>query len=116
MATRIAKYISIATLLIAILLRSHLGYRVVVAFVIFWGAIMVARQAARAQKYLWVSAFVVIAVVFNPIWMVSSATTFSLWLDVGCLLTFAASLILLKSKPLLSIPSITDRTPGSESL
>jgi CheY-like chemotaxis protein len=59
--------------------------------------------------------FVLIAILFNPIWMVRLSTTFSLWLDVSCLTAFAA-LLLLKSQPTLSIPSITDKTPGSESL
>jgi len=39
-----------------------------------------------------------------------------LWLDLVCLMTFLISLGALKTRPTLSIPSITDRTPGSESL
>ena len=116
MATKIAKCVSITALLVAVWWRSYPSYRVVLAFVICWSAIMVARQAARAQRYFWVSAFALIALVFNPIWMLRLSATYSLWLDVACLTAFAASLLLVKSQPLLSIPSITDRNPRSESL
>jgi hypothetical protein len=116
MTTKIAKYVSIAALLLAVLLRGFRDYRLLLAFVICWGAIVVVRQAARSQKYIWAFAFVLIAILFNPVWMVRLSTTFSLWLDVGCLTAFAASLFLVRSQPTLSIPSITDRTPGSESL
>jgi len=116
MANEIAKYVSIAALLAAVLLRGLLDYRVVLAFAICWGAIVMVRQAALAQKYIWASAFTLIAILFNPVWMVRFPAMFSLWLDVICLTAFAASLLLLKFQPKLSMPSITDRTPGSESL
>jgi hypothetical protein len=41
---------------------------------------------------------------------------FSLSLLVLAIAPFAISLIALRPHPLLSIPSITDRTPGSQSL
>jgi hypothetical protein len=37
-------------------------------------------------------------------------------LDLACVLAFLLSLAALRRQPMLSIPSITNRTPGSESL
>jgi hypothetical protein len=79
------------------------------------GAIAVVTQAARAQRYTWVVVFLVIATLLNPILTGGLPRQVFLWTDVACLVAFAASLFL-KNKPILSIASITDRTPGSESL
>lgn len=86
-------------------------------FVVCLGAGVVAIQAARAKKYVWAGGFAAIALVFNPL-----APVLPLGGEWGRLLVlvsivpFAASLVALRTQPLLSIPSITDRNPGSESL
>ncbi|HWR15430.1 MAG TPA: DUF6804 family protein [Terriglobales bacterium] len=116
MATKIVKYLSIVALLIAVLWRGSLDYRLILAFVVCWGAIIVVRQAFRSHCYGWAFGFFLIAILFNPIWIFRFPAGVTLWVDVVCLTAFAASLILLKSQPVLSIPSITDRTPESESL
>jgi hypothetical protein len=77
----------------------------------------VAVQAFRAAKHRWTIGFLVIAFLFNP-----AIPVFPLAGQLGLLVialaaaSFAASLTTLKSQPLLSIASITDRNPGSESL
>lgn len=110
------KWLCVATLLIAVLWRSSLDYRFVVAFVVTIGAMAVVTQAARERKYIWVAVFVTIATLLNPIFTGALPRHLYLWTDVMSLAAFAASLLLLKSKPILSIASITDRTPGSQSL
>jgi hypothetical protein len=112
----VMKWLSVAALLIAVLWRSSLDYRFVVAFVVTVGAIAVVTQAARAERYIWVVVFLVIATLLNPILTGGLPPQVFLWTDVACLVAFAASLVLLKNKPILSMASITDRTPGSESL
>jgi len=79
-------------------------------------ALMVVGQAWRAGNYLWAAGFVVIAALFNPAVPVEISRNAFLWLDALCIVTFLVSLAVLKRHPRLSMPSITNRTPGSESL
>ena len=81
------------------------------------GAILVIRQALQAKQHVWAVGFIAIALLFNPIVLVFR-TSGNLFLSMVlvCIVTFAISLAALKTQPSLSIPSITDRNPGSESL
>lgn len=116
MPTMIMKYISIAALFTAVSWRPSLDYRVVLSFVITISAVAVITQAARVRKYVWVIVFGAIATVFNPVLTGALPTQAYWWTDLATLGAFAASLVVLKNQPILSIASITDRTPGSESL
>ncbi len=116
MPTIIMKSLAIAALLTAVLWRSSLDYRVVVSFMVTVGAIAVVAQAARAQRYFWAVIFCGIATLFNPILTVGLSPPVRLAADLASLTLFAASLMILRNRPVLSMPSITDRTPGSESL
>ncbi len=78
---------------------------------------LVARQAGRGMQYYWVAGFCLIALLFNPfLRMFTPAGTMSLYLMLATATSFVISVYVLKRQPLLSIPSITGRTPGSESL
>jgi hypothetical protein len=114
----IMKFVSIAALLAAAMSwRSVVTYRLWLDFAVFMGAIVVMQQAFRFQRYGWTATFVGIAVLFNPVVpLPRSAGAANLLMISACLLSFAVSLAALRTRPLLSIPSITDRTPGSESL
>ena len=121
MLPRIMKLITIASLLIAAALwrfavNSQLP-QFLLGFVVCFGAGVVVMQAVRARKYLWAWGFGAIALLFNPLVLVFPFG--GEWGRVLVLLTivlFAVSLATLRAQPLLSIPSITDRTPGSQSL
>jgi hypothetical protein len=66
---------------------------------------------------VWAGGFAAIGLLFNP--LVPVFPFGGEWGRLLVLLTlvpFAVSLITLRTQPLLSIPSITDRNPGSESL
>jgi len=114
--TIIMKYVSIAALLTAVLWSAPLDYRVLLSFVITISAVAVITQAAHAHKHAWVGLFVGIATIFNPILTGALPRPVYLWIDLACLAAFTSSLLVLKNQPVLSIASITDRTPGSESL
>ena len=116
MLTKIMKWVSIAALLLAVLRLPIGGYQVLFEVVVCLSGLLVATQAVRAGKYLWATGFVAIAVLFNPVVPLALARRTFLWLDVVCLMTFLISLAALKTRAKLSIPSITGRTPGSESL
>jgi len=113
------KSVSIAALLLAAMSwRSLTSYQLLLLdLAVFMGAVVVAQQAVRAKRYLWTAAFVAIALLFNPVVPVPRPTAdlFLLMIFV-CLAPFAFSLAALKTQPILSIASITDRTPGSQSL
>lgn len=116
MPTMIMKCVSIAALLTAVLWRGSVDYRVVLSFLMTVSAIAVIAQAVRAGKKFWLILFVMVITIFNPGMTGALSPHIYLWTDLTCLAAFVASLVFLKSKPVLSIASITDRTPGSESL
>lgn len=116
MLTKIMKWVSIAALLLAVLRLPTGSYQVLFEIVVCMSGLLVATQAVGAGKYLWALGFAAIAVLFNPVVPVALARRTFIWLDLVCLMTFLVSLAALRSRPMLSIPSITDRMPGSESL
>jgi hypothetical protein len=116
MFTKIMKWICIMALLLAAFWRFSAGWQIMLEILICVGALLVAGQAAHRSKYLWGAGFAAIAVLFNPISPLALSRRLFLWLDLVCIGAFLASLAVLKTRPLLSIPSITGKTPGSESL
>ena len=118
MFVTIMKSVSIGALLLAAMSwGSATSYQPLLDFAVFMGALVVAQQAIRAKHHLWTAAFVAIAVLFNPVVLVPRPTGALFFLMIFvCLAPFTISLAALRRQPLLSIPSITDRNPGSESL
>jgi hypothetical protein len=116
MAAKIMKWASIAALLMtALFWRPATNYQLLLGSVVCMGAIVVVRQAIQARKYFWSAAFVAIAVLFNLMVLVLKPSgTLSLLIDLVCIAPFVISLSASKTH-LLSIPSITDRNPGSKS-
>jgi hypothetical protein len=118
MRTRLVKWLCIAVLFVAFVLWGLIAnYEFAIRLVVCGGATVVAVQATRAARHRWTAVFVVIAFLFNPaIRLFPFAGGFGLATIALAAGAFAVSLTALKSQPLLSIPSITDRNPGSESL
>jgi uncharacterized protein DUF6804 len=116
MFTKIMKWVSIAVLLLAALRLPSADSQVLLEIVICVSALLVVWQAVRRGKYAWMAGFLTIAVLFNPVVPIALSRRIFLGLDWVCLMTFLISLAVLRRQPVLSIPSITDRTPGSQSL
>ncbi len=116
MATKIMKCTAIAALLVSLAWSSSIGYRAALAFIVTVAAIAVLTQAVRAKQPAWIAIFAVVSTFFNPALTGFMQHAVFLWTDLACLAAFATSLVFVKSQPVLSVPSITDRTPGSESL
>ena len=118
MLPKVMKWISSAALFTATVFWGlALDYELLLTVVVFLGAIVVLQQAVSERKYVWVAWFGAIALVFNPAAPLFQAS--GDWFRVTalvCTAVFAISLIALKARPVLSIASITDRAPGSESL
>ena len=116
MFTKIMKWLSIAVLLLAVVWRSSANFQLVLESIVCVTGLLVFMQAVRRGKYFWAAGFLAIAVLFNPVVPVALSPNAFLWLNALCILTFLVSLAVLKSHPRLSMPSITNRMPGSESL
>ena len=102
MLTKIMKWISIAGLLLAVLWRPSENYQVLLQFVVCVGALWVAWGAYRSAKHLWAVGFAAIAMLFNPIQPLTLSREMFLWADLVSTAAFLASLVLLKTKPVLS--------------
>lgn len=118
MLTKMMKLVSIAALLLAAMLWSYAPrFDLPLRFVVGLSAMLVATQAVHAKKYYWAVGFYALAILFNPFAaVITLAGKLSLLVVLATVVPFAVSLTALKTQPLLSIPSITDRTPRSESL
>jgi|SRR6266542_5609397 len=118
MRTKVMTWLSIAALLATLAFwRSAPIFQTELNLVVTIAAAVVLIQALQAKKYRWAAGFLGIALLFNPaIPVFRLAGGFSLSLVVLAIAPFAISLFALRPQPLLSIPSITDRNPGSQSL
>ena len=80
-------------------------------------ATVVLIQAVQARQYIWVAGFLLVALMFNPavpVFRLTGAAALSL--VVLSVAPFVVLLFALRPAPVMSIPSITDRNPGSQSL
>ena len=118
MRTHVVRWLCVAMLFVAFVLwRSISDYEFPLRLAVCSGAVVVAVQAFHSARNRWAICFLSSALLFNP-----AIAFFPLddGLGLGTIVlaaaAFAVSLTRLKSLPLLSIPSITDRNPGSESL
>lgn len=116
MFTKLTKWLSIVALLLGAFLTSSVSYRICLEMVVCLSALVVVVQAFRIGKYFWGIGFGAIAVLFNPAVPIALSHKAFLLLDLACMGAFLVSLAVLQWGPTLSIPSITGRTPGSESL
>jgi hypothetical protein len=116
MLTFVVKWISVAALLIAMAWRTSAGYELVLLFIICAGAVIATVQSYALGKYIWAIGFLAVAILFNPISPFVLSRALFLSLGTVSLGLFLVSLQFLRTPARLSIASITDRTPGSESL
>ena len=116
MFTKIMKVVCVASLMLLAFWQASASAAVVLDILVCVGAMTVATQAVARPKYIWTTGFVLIAVLFNPIVPLGLSRNIFFVLDLACLGAFLISFEALKTQRLLSIPSITNRRPRSESL
>jgi Family of unknown function (DUF6804) len=116
MLTKVIKWSAIAALIGGALSRSLPGFGLVLQFVVAAAAVVVLTQAATMRRYVWMTLFLLVACLFNPVFPVPFSSYIFGMVSTLAVLLFFFSLQLLQPKPRLSIASITDRMPGSESL
>jgi len=118
MDTNVIKWIAAVALPGAVVLRSATGNETLLQFLVSASAVVVMVLAGLAGRYVIAGAFTMIAVLFNPVAPVALVSQQFLWMSMSSLAMVGIGLTALKiyMKPRLSMPSITDRTPGSEAL
>ena len=116
MFVRIMTWICVVSLFPTVIWPPSGVYRVLLEFVVCVGAVAVVVRAVRERNHALITAFVAVAVLFNPVLRVPLSRGISLWLAIFSVAMFLASLAVFQTEPRLSIPSITGCTPGSESL
>lgn len=116
MLTRIVKWSAMAALIGGLFLRSLPNVGLVLQFAIVAAAVVVLTQAATMRRYVWMALFGLVVCLFNPVFPVPFSSYIFAIVTAFTLLLFFFSVELLQPKPRLSIASITDRMPGSESL
>jgi uncharacterized protein DUF6804 len=116
MLTKILKWAAIAVLIGGLFWRPLGGYGILLQFVVSAAALVVLVQAAGMRRYVWMSLFLLVAGLFNPVVPIGFSKYLFVAVSTLTLVLFFFSLELLQPKPRLSITSITDRMPGSESL
>jgi ABC-type uncharacterized transport system permease subunit len=116
MLTKVMTWLSLAALAIALYSRSSVADLGITGLVIFIGALAVVVRAVRLREHYWTAGMIAVTVLFNPVAPLPIPRSMAVGLELACILALSASLFALRARPLLSIPSITDRTPGSESL
>jgi flagellar biosynthesis protein FlhB len=114
--TKLIKWSGIVALIAGGFLRSFSSYALLSQFVIATAAAVVLTQAARMRRYVWMTLFLVVVCLFNPVLPVPFSSYILGIVSALAVLLFFFSLELLQPKQRLSIASITDRMPGSESL
>lgn len=115
MFTAILKATAVVGLLIAMFWRSP-NYAELLSFFVCVAALVVVGQAIQVKNLVWIAVFLAICALFNPVFPVTMPRNVHLTANLICAGLFATSMLLLKTLPRMSMLSITDRTPGSESL
>lgn len=116
MYSRIVKIISLAVLVLAAFVTLRGVPQILMQLVVCGGALFVIMEAARSRKYLWVAAFAVPFIGFNPVFPFMLSRPASLAMVLSCALVFLASLRYVRPKLRMSLASITDLPARGESL
>ena len=116
MLTKIFKYCSVIALLIMLVLRPSAGYALFAQFVVCAAAIMASVETFHTCKPTLATMFVLVALGLNPLFPLRMSQPVFLGAATVAIGMFMLSIVTFRARPRLSIASITDRMPGSESL
>jgi hypothetical protein len=116
MLTRIISWLAIVGLIAVLPLPLSSGFHLALQVLICVAAILMVLEALDLGKTWLAGLFVVVAAVFNPVITPGMPRAIFWLLDAMCLSLFLMTVFAFPRKPRLSIASITDRTPGSQSL
>ena len=116
MLTKFTKVVAVLALLAGLFSRTAADYRTGLLIVVWGAALVVLAQAFYRSNYFWMGVFLAVACLFNPIRPILLSASLVLILDMSTAILFMISLAALRSRPRLSIASITGPVSRSESL
>jgi magnesium-transporting ATPase (P-type) len=116
MFTKITKVLAAVALLVGLFSHSAGDYRRMIFIVVWMAALVVLAQAFHRNNFFWAAIFLSVACLFNPILPIMLPASMGLLVNMAAAILFMISLAVLRSKPRLSIASITASGAGSESL
>ncbi len=113
---KIFKYSSLIALVVALVLHASAGYAVLTQFVVCAAAVMAALESFQMRKPALALVFILVAIGFNPVFRLNMSQPVFWGAAMVAFGMFMLSIMTFLARPRLSMASITDRTPGSESL
>ena len=116
MFTKITKVLAALALLLGLFSHTAGDHRQLIFMLVWAAALVVLAQAFHRSNYFWAATFLALACLFNPIRPVALPASLGLMCEMAAAILFMISLAVLRSKPRLSIASITASGAGSESL
>jgi len=116
MHLRVTSTLAIVSLLLTILWFSSVNARTLLQFVTCAAAVMVALHAARARQYAWCVLFSAVVLLYNPLVPLALGRSALVWLDITCVLLFGFAMTSVHATPRLTIVSIVNESPRSESV
>ena len=116
MYSRIVKSTGLAALALTVVVTLQGMSAILLQFMVCGGALFVMIEAVRNRKYIWVAAFAVPVVYFNPVFPIELSRLMALAVVILCALAFLASLRYLGPQPRMSLATITDLPSRGESL
>jgi hypothetical protein len=99
--TRTLKWTAIAALIAGAFLRSTRDCALLLQLVVAAASLVVLLQAATMRRYVWMTMFLVVACMFNPVFAVPFSNYAFGIASTGAIFLFFFSLELLKPKPTL---------------
>jgi len=115
MLTKIMMWVSIAIVLLALLELPVTSEPLLLEIVVCASGLLVMCRAVRSGQYLLATGFLPLSLAFSPISPIAISERAFLWLNWIGLAAFLVAVIALKTDLVLSMPSITNRTPRRES-
>ncbi len=116
MFTKTTKVLAAVVLLVGLFSHSAADYRKLLYIVVWLAALVVLAQAFQRSNFFWAGVFLAVACVFNPVRPIMLTPSVGLVSEMAAAVLFMISLAVLRSKPRLSIASITAPGAGNESL
>jgi magnesium-transporting ATPase (P-type) len=116
MFTNVTKVLAALALVAGLFSHSAADHRKLIFLVVWMAALVVLSQAFHRSNYFWAAVFLAVACVFNPFVPIMLPASVGLLSEMAAAILFMISLAVLRSKPRLSIASITAPGAGSESL
>lgn len=116
MFTKVTKVVAALALLLGLFSHSAADHRMLIFTVVWMAALVVLVQAFYRSSYFWAAVFLALACLFNPFQPIAFPASMGLVFEMAAAILFMIALPVLRSKPRLSIASITVPGAGSESL